>query len=64
MSSGAVIGGIAGLIVGWVISAAKSKFTYLGGGYGQFEGMGCGASIALYLVCAVIGAILGGMFLQ
>lgn len=64
MSSGVIIGGIAGLIVGWGISAARSKFTYLGGGYGQFEGMSCGATLVLYVICAVIGAVIGGIFLQ
>jgi len=59
MQEGAVIGAIAGLVIGWLIAAGKSKFTYYGGAYGKFEGMGCFANIVLYVVLASIGAVIG-----
>jgi len=63
MSVGTIIGAIAGLILAWVIAASKSKFTYLGGGYGAFEGMGTLKTLLLYLVLGVIGAIIGTILL-
>ena len=61
-----IIGAIAGLALGWLIAALRSRFRYRGGGYGEFSGMGCFAQLVLMLVLgaigALIGAIVGGVF--
>ncbi len=56
-----IIGAIAGLALGWLIAALKSRFRYLGGGYGEFSGMGCFAQLFLMLVLGAIGALIGGI---
>ena len=56
MPVGAIIGGLAGLAVAWIIAASRSRFRYLGGGVGEFEGMSCFATLVLYLVLGGIGA--------
>ena len=58
---GAIVGGIAGLVLAWIIAASKSRFTYLGGNVGRFEGMGCFATLLLYLVLGGIGAGIGAV---
>ncbi|WP_048205363.1 hypothetical protein [Methanococcoides methylutens] len=63
MSYGAIIGAIVGLIIAWLIVAFKSKFTYLGGGYGEFEGWGILKTLLLYLLLGIIGAIIGSILL-
>lgn len=64
MAVGAIIGAVAGFFVGWLIAALRSRFTYLGGGYGQFEGMGCFATLGLCVVLAAIGAGIGAFLLR
>lgn len=54
-----VAGAIAGFIVGWLIAALRTRFTYLGGGYGMFEGPGCVATLLIEAICTVIGAAVG-----
>ena len=61
---GALIGATAGLVLAWVIAATRSRFTYLGRGVGQFAGMSCAATSLLYLVFAVIGALVGAVLLR
>ena len=56
---GAIIGGIIGLVIAWIIAVSKSKFTYLGGDIGIFEGMGVLQNLLLYLLLGGIGAIIG-----
>ena len=55
----ALVGAVAGLVIGFVISAAKSSFTQTGPFHGEFDGMGCFATLALYAVMAVIGGVIG-----
>jgi hypothetical protein len=62
--TGTVVGGIAEFFVGWLIAAARTRFTYLGGHYGMFEGPGCLATILIEVVCAGIGAAVGTFLLQ
>lgn len=59
MPGGTIIGAVVGLILAWVIAAARSRATHLGGGWWQFEGMGCLANLLLYLVFAAVGAAIG-----
>lgn len=59
MLGGTIIGAVVGLILAWVIAAARSRATYLGGGWWRFEGMGCLANLLLYLVFAAVGAVIG-----
>lgn len=61
MPGGAVIGAVIGLVLAWLISAMKSRATYLGGGWWQFEGMGCLATLLLYLAFAAVGAVVGAI---
>ena len=61
---GVVIGAIVGFFLGWLIAAARTKFTYLGGQYGRFEGPGCLATILIEIVCAGIGAAVGAFLLR
>ena len=49
MPMGAIVGGLAGLAVAWLIAASKSRFRYLGGSVGEFEGLGCFATLLLSL---------------
>ena len=56
---GTVVGAIAGFLVGWLIAALSTKFTYLGGDRGMFEGPGCLVTILLEVVCTAIGAAVG-----
>ena len=58
---GAIIGGVIGLVIAWIIAVAKSKFTYLGGGYGEFEGLGTFKTLLLYLILGGIGVIIGSL---
>lgn len=58
---GAIIGGIIGLAIAWIIAAGKSKFTYSGGDYGKFEGMGILQNLLLYLILGFIFAIIGSV---
>lgn len=59
MPGGTIIGAVVGFILAWVIAAASSSATHLGGGWWQFEGMGCLANLLLYLVFAAVGAAIG-----
>lgn len=59
MCGGAIIGAVVGLILAWLIAAMRSRATYLGGGWWQFEGMGCLANLLLYLVFAAVGVVIG-----
>lgn len=61
MTTGQVVGLVAGLFVAHLIAAARSRFTYLGGGYGSFEGMSCVATLLLYLVGGALGTVIGGL---
>lgn len=55
---GAIIGGIAGLIITVIVTS--SKFTYLGGQWGRFEGgSGCFKTLLLAIVFIGIGALIG-----
>lgn len=56
-----IIGALAGLALGWLIAALRSRFRYLGGGYGEFKGMGCFKQLLLMLILAAIGAIIGAI---
>ncbi len=59
---GAIIGGIIGIFIAWIIAGIGSKFIYLGGHYGKFEGgMGVLQSLLLYLLLGGIGAIIGSV---
>lgn len=58
---GAIIGGVIGLVIAWIIAVAKSKFTYLGGGYGEFEGLSTFKTLLLYLILGGIGVIIGSL---
>ncbi len=60
---GAIIGAVVGLAIAWAIAASQSNFTYLGNGVGSFSGMSCAANLALYLVCAAAGAVVGMMII-
>ncbi len=63
--SGAFIGGIVGFFIAHIIAASKSKFTYLGGGYGRVEGgMGCFKYLLFSLAFIAMGALCGGIFLR
>lgn len=62
MPVGAIVGSLAGLAIAWLIAASKSRFTYLGGDVGRFEGMGCFATLMLYLVLGGLGALVGLLF--
>lgn len=59
MPSGTIIGAAVGLILAWLIAALRSKATHLGGGWWQFEGMGCLPTLLLYLLFAAVGAVIG-----
>lgn len=61
MSGGAVVGGIVGLIVAWLIAVGKSEAEDLGGGWWRFGGMGCLQNILLYIVLGGIGAAIGAV---
>jgi len=61
MSEGAVIGGIVGLIVAWLIAVSKAETEHLGGGWWRFGGMGCLQNILLYVVLGGIGAAIGAV---
>lgn len=61
MSGRAIIGAIAWLILAWLIAVTRSRATHLGGGWWQFEGMGCLANLLLYLVFAAVGAVIGAV---
>jgi hypothetical protein len=58
---GAIVGAVAGLFIAWLVLVGMSKFTYLGGGIGEFEGAGVLKSILFYGIFAVIGFFLGGI---
>ena len=62
MPTGAIVGGLVGLAIGWLIAASKSRFTYLGGNVGRFEGLGCFATLMLYVVLGGLGALVGLLF--
>ncbi len=59
MEEAIIIGAVAGAFLGWLIAAARSRFRYLGGGYGEFKGMGCFQQLLLMLVLGAIGAGIG-----
>jgi hypothetical protein len=60
--SGAVLwGAIVGFMIGWVIAAVRTRFTYLGGGYGMFEGPGCFATLMIEGICTALGAAVGAL---
>ncbi|MFO7916666.1 MAG: hypothetical protein R6V13_01120 [Anaerolineae bacterium] len=59
--SGIIIGAIVGFFVGWLIAALRTRFTYLGGDYGMFEGPGCFATLLIEAVCSAIGAAVGAL---
>jgi hypothetical protein len=61
---GTILGAIAGFAVGWLIAALRTKFTYLGGDYGMFEGPGCLATLLVEAVFTGIGAAIGTAFVQ
>jgi len=61
MPGGAIIGAVVGVVLAWLIAASRSRATHLGGGWWQFEGMGCLANLLLYLVFAAVGAVLGAV---
>ena len=55
---GAIIGGIAGLILNIIVTSPK--FTYLGGNVGRFEGgAGCFKTIILAIVFIGAGILIG-----
>jgi hypothetical protein len=58
---GAIFGGIIGLVIAWILAVSGSKFTYLGGILGIFEGMGVLQNLLLYLILGGIGAIIGSV---
>ncbi len=59
MPGGTIIGAVVGLVLAWLIAAMRSRATHLGGGWWQFEGMGCLANLLLYVVFATVGAVIG-----
>lgn len=61
MPGGAIISAVVGVVLAWLIAASRSRATRLGGGWWQFEGMGCLANLLLYLVFAAVGAVLGAV---
>ena len=61
MPGNVLLGGIVGFIVGWLIAAARTRFTYLGNGYGMFEGPGCFATILIEGICTAIGIAVGAL---
>ena len=62
--TGTIVGAIAGFFVGWLIATARTRFTYLGGHYGMFEGPGCFATLLIEAVCTGIGAAMGTFLLR
>ena len=55
---GAIIGGFVGFIL--ALFFTSSKFTYLGGHWGQFEGgTGCFKTLIIQIICIGVGALIG-----
>lgn len=57
---GAVLGAVAGLFLAWILLVSLSRFTYLGGGIGEFEGVGILKSLIFYAIFVIVGFFVGG----
>lgn len=58
--AGVIIGAVAGVALAWLIQLFKSRFTWHGGAVGSFQGIGCVASLVMFIVFGAIGAAIGG----
>jgi hypothetical protein len=56
-----IIGAIAGVLLGWLIAALRSRARHHGGGWHSFSGMGCFSQLLLMVILAAIGALVGAI---